>query len=49
MTGIRCEGSSDSLTGGSEIDVDVNYVVPVEFPGYTYMWKFHHHASNPIF
>ena len=33
----------------NEIDVDVKYVVPVEFPGYTYMWKFHHHASNPIF
>jgi hypothetical protein len=33
----------------NQIDVDVNYVVPVHFPGYTYQWKFHHHASNPIF
>jgi hypothetical protein len=31
------------------IVVDVNYVVPVPFPGYTYMWKFNHHAENPIF
>jgi hypothetical protein len=33
----------------NEISVDVNYVVPVDFPGYTYQWKFHHHAANPIF
>ena len=31
------------------ISIDVEYVVPVEFPGYTHMWKFHHHADNPIF
>jgi len=33
----------------NEIAVDVKYTVPVEFPGYTYKWKFHHHAENPIF
>ena len=31
------------------IKVDVEYVVPVDFPGYVYQWKFHHHAENPIF
>jgi hypothetical protein len=31
------------------ITVDVEYVVPVEFPGYTYQWRFHHHTENPIF
>ena len=31
------------------IRVDVEYVVPVEFPGYTYHWNFHHSAENPIF
>ena len=31
------------------INIDVNYVVPVEFPGYTHQWKFHHSAENPIF
>lgn len=31
------------------VRVDVEYVVPVEFPGYTYQWKFHHSSENPIF
>ena len=31
------------------ISVDVDYVVPVDFPGYKYMWEFHHHAENPMF
>lgn len=35
--------------GNSTITVDVQYTVPVEFPGFTYQWKFHHHAENPIF
>jgi|SRR6185436_7994676 hypothetical protein len=32
-----------------EIRVDVEYTVPVKFPGYVYQWHFHHHAENPIF
>lgn len=31
------------------IRVEVKYTVPVEFPGYTYQWNFHHRAENPIF
>ena len=31
------------------IKVDVEYTVPVKFPGYTYNWHFHHHTDNPIF
>ena len=31
------------------ISVDVDYVVPVDFPGYKYQWQFHHHAENPMF
>ena len=31
------------------ITVDVDYVVPVDFPGYKYNWEFHHHAENPMF
>ena len=31
------------------IKVDVSYTVPVQFPGYTYNWKFRHQADNPIF
>lgn len=33
----------------NEITVDVEYTVPVEFPGYTYQWHIHHTATNPIF
>jgi hypothetical protein len=33
----------------NNIRVEVEYVVPVQFPGYTYNWKFHHSAENPIF
>jgi hypothetical protein len=32
-----------------EITVDVDYTVPVEFPGYTYQWHVNLHANNPIF
>lgn len=31
------------------IKVDVDYTVPVQFPGFTYNWHFHHHAENPLF
>ena len=31
------------------ITVDVDYTVPVDFPGFKYQWAFHHHAENPIF
>ncbi len=35
--------------GNNEISVDVEYTVPIEFPGYTYQWHVHHSAQNPIF
>jgi len=35
--------------GNNQIKVDVNYVVPVDFPGYVLKWNFHHGADNPIF
>jgi hypothetical protein len=31
------------------ISIDVDYNVPVVFPGYTYNMEFHHHAENPLF
>lgn len=31
------------------IHVSVEYTVPVEFPGFTYQWRFKHVAENPIF
>lgn len=33
----------------SEITVQVEYTVPIEFPGYTYQWHITHEATNPIF
>ena len=33
----------------NQITVDVDYTVPIVFPGYTYLWHQHHHAENPIF
>jgi hypothetical protein len=32
-----------------DIAVDVEYTIPIEFPGYTYQWHIHNHAENPIF
>jgi len=37
------------VRANNEITVDVEYTVPVEFPGYTYQWHIHHSAQNPIF
>ena len=31
------------------IRINVEYMVPVEFPGYTYNWEFRHNYENPIF
>jgi len=33
----------------SYIKIDVQYTVPVEFPGYVYKWNFKHHYENPVF
>ncbi len=31
------------------IYIDVEYTIPVEFPGYTYQWHFRHKLDRPIF
>jgi len=31
------------------VTIDVTYAVPVDLPGYTFNWNFHHHTENPIF
>jgi hypothetical protein len=31
------------------VRMDVRYTVPVEFPGYTYQWNFHHAIDRPVF
>jgi predicted membrane protein len=35
--------------GNNEIHVDVEYTMPINFPGYVYQWHIEHHVSNPIF
>ena len=32
-----------------EITIDVDYTMPIQFPGYTYQWHIQHHVNNPIF
>jgi hypothetical protein len=34
---------------GDRIFMDVEYTVPLEFPGYTYQWHFHQKLDRPIF
>ena len=44
--------TEDDITvnrNANEIKVDVEYTVPVVFPGYTYQWHAHHVAENPLF
>jgi hypothetical protein len=43
--GISIKRSGNNTT----IQVDVEYTVPIEFPGFTYEWNFHHSTENPIF
>lgn len=34
---------------GNLIRINVEYTVPITFPGYTYQWHITHSAENPIF
>ena len=34
---------------GDRIYMEVEYTIPVEFPGYTYQWNFHQKLDRPIF
>ena len=40
---INLQRTSDSIS------IKVDYVVPVEFPGYTYNWQFSVNAEYPVF
>ena len=35
--------------GGDRIRMEAQFTVPVEFPGYTYYWDFHHMVDRTIF
>lgn len=43
--------AKDLMVAKSEarIRMEATYVVPIEFPGYTYSWRFHHVVDEPIF
>jgi hypothetical protein len=34
---------------GGRIRMKCTYVVPIEFPGYTYQWHFEHVVDRPVF
>ena len=34
---------------GDRIYMEIEYTIPVEFPGYTYQWNFHQKLDRPIF
>lgn len=34
---------------GERIYIEVEYTIPVEFPGYTYQWHFRHKLDRPVF
>ena len=39
----------DVKRAGGRIRIRAKYVVPVEFPGYTYMWEFEQMIDRPVF
>ena len=43
------EANVEIKRANSSISVDVDYTIPVDFPGFVYQWHIHHHAENPIF
>ena len=59
MAAILRKAQDDDLPVGEDnvhirrtantINVDVEYTIPVQFPGFTYQMDQHVHAENPIF
>ena len=39
----------DVRKSGDRIQIEASYTVPVEFPGYTYQWRFDHQIDRPIY
>lgn len=35
--------------GSDRIRIIADYSVPLDFPGYTYVWKVHHELDRPVF
>lgn len=48
--GITLDKQNVSVVkNGDRVRMTVEYTVPVEFPGYTYNWNFHHELDRPVF
>ena len=37
------------IVGGARVIMEVKYMVPLEFPGYTYEWEFDFKIDRPVF
>ena len=37
------------VVGGARVILEVKYMVPLEFPGYTYEWEFDYKVDRPVF
>jgi hypothetical protein len=44
---LTVERTSDNL--GGRIKMRATYTVPVDFPGYTYLWSFDHEVDRPVY
>lgn len=43
------DGDLDIKRTPTTIKINAKYVVPIEFPGFTYQYKLEHSVENPIF
>jgi len=37
------------VVGGARVILEVKYMVPLKFPGYTYEWEFEYKIDRPVF
>lgn len=43
------EQNVKTRVGGARVVMEVKYMVPLEFPGYTYEWEFDYKVDRPVF
>jgi hypothetical protein len=47
--GVPAEAVINPVQRDNRIEVNVQYVIPIEFPGYTYLYNFDHTAKSTAF
>ncbi|MEO7971286.1 MAG: hypothetical protein ABI698_08305 [bacterium] len=47
--GVPADAVINPLQRDNRIEVNVQYVIPIEFPGYTYQYNFDHTAKSTAF